>query len=265
MKNQGNHMTRKAILIESSNVKGQTDLPGARIDVENWKSFLKSDLGGAWSDSEIVTLSKPWSSQVEEALKVSTDCYCFVAFSGHGRNGSVVLNDHNDSFSVSSFKPKANRATLIVDACRGVADAVALLANLKVAMVNESIIKAVAVEALQGRSTVFCNAPDEYLMNRLLSTSNHRAEWEKSLNAASGGTVEMLACSKGQAAGENPSAGGYYTSLLMQSAELWNKRIIKALIHSTKDAHDYAASKLPVQQTPEYTPSSLAFPFAVRL
>ena len=258
-------MTRKAILIESSNVKDHTDLPGARIDVQNWKSYLKSDVGGAWSDSEIVTLSKPWSSDVEAALKAASDCYCFVAFSGHGCNGSVVLNDHNDSFLISSFKPKTNRATLIVDACRGVADALALLANLKVAMANESIIKAVAVEALQGRSTVFCNAAEGYVTNRVLRTTNHRSQWDTALSTTSSGTVEMLACAKGQAASENPSAGGYYTSLLMQSAELWDKRTGRASTHSTKDAHDYAASKLPNQQTPEYAPSWLAFPFAVKI
>jgi len=75
----------------------------------------------------------------------------------------------------------------------------------------------------------------------------------------------MLACAKGQTAGENPSAGGYYTSLLMQSAELWDKRSTHAGTHSTKDAHDYAVTKLPSQQTPEYSPTSLAFPFAVRI
>lgn len=74
----------------------------------------------------------------------------------------------------------------------------------------------------------------------------------------------MLACSKGQGAGENPSAGGYYTSLLMQSAIDWNGQRSAYQIHSTKEAHDYAARFLPPQQTPEYSPLSLAFPFAVK-
>jgi hypothetical protein len=257
-------MTRKAILIESSNVKGLTDLPGARLDISNWKHFLTSELGGAWSDSEIVTLNKPFSSDVEKALAIDSDSYCFVAFSGHGSDGSVALNDILDEFAITSLKPKTNRATLIVDACRGVADPVALLANLKVAMANESITKAVAVEALQGRSTVFCSAMEESrIYNRLQRAASNRSRWETALNASSSGVVQMLACAKGQAAGENPSAGGYYTSLLMQSAERWDKRTTQASIHSTKDAHDYAVTKLPSQQTPEYLPSWLAFPFAV--
>ena len=74
----------------------------------------------------------------------------------------------------------------------------------------------------------------------------------------------MLACSKGEAASENPSAGGYYTSLLLQSAQVWEGHEISPATHSTKDAHDYAARKLPSQQNPEYSPSWLVFPFAVK-
>jgi hypothetical protein len=257
-------MTRKAILIESSNVKDQTDLPGARVDILNWKSFLNSELGGSWLDSELEILNKPFPSQVDNALKVATDCYCFVAFSGHGCNGSVLLNEYYHNHPISALKPKSERGTLIVDACRGVADPVALFANVKVAMLNASLTKSVAVEALQGRSTVFCSAMDtSRILNRIQRTASNRSRWDSALNASLRGVVEMLACAKGQAAGENPSAGGYYTSLLMQSAELWDQRTIQPSTHSTKDAHDYAAAKLPSQQTPEYSPSWIDFLFAV--
>ena len=260
-------MTRKAILIESSNVTGQTDLPGARADIQNWTKFLKSNLGGAWDDSEIVTFNKPLSTKVAEALSVSNDCYCFVSFSGHGSNGSVVLNEGFLEFPISSLKPKTVRSTLIVDACRGVADPVTLLANLKVAMANESVVKAVAVDALQGRSVQFCSALEESLtiLNRINRTASHRTRWDNALLASARGLVEMLACAKGQASGENASSGGYYTSLLMQSAQRWDQRSTQPGTHSTKEAHDYAAAKLPAQQTPEYSPYSLAFPFAVRI
>ena len=50
---------RFAIIIESSDVKGLRDLPGARQDAENWRSFLMSDLGGAWIDKvEICVVNK---------------------------------------------------------------------------------------------------------------------------------------------------------------------------------------------------------------
>jgi hypothetical protein len=259
-------MTRKAILIESSNVTGQSDLPGARADIQNWTKFLKSNLGGAWHDSEIVTLNKPLSTKVAEALNIPSDSYCLLAFSGHGSNGSVVLNEGSLEFPISSLRPKTARSTLIVDACRGIADPIALLANLKVAMANESIVKAVAVDALQGRSVQFCSAVEESLtiLNRISRTASHRTSWDNALHSSSRGLVQMLACSRGQDSGENGSSGGYYTSLLMQSAQRWDQHSTNPGTHSTKDAHEYAAATLPPQQTPEYSPSSLAFPFAVR-
>lgn len=246
-------------------MKGHTDLPGARIDLENWKNFLKSDLGGAWLDSEIVTLSKPFSSDVDNELKVTEDCYSFVAFSGHGCDGSVVLNDYNTNFAVTSMRPKSGRGTLVVDACRGVPDLVLFSSNLRVSMANEAIGKGAAMEALHGRSTQFCAASEGYVSNRFTRTANHRTHWESAVITSSRGLVQMLACAKGQASSEHASSGGFYTSLLMQSAERWNLRSSQSGTHSTKDAHDYAAGKLPAQQTPEYSPYSMAFPFAVRI
>ena len=70
-------MKRKAILIESSNVVGLADLPGARVDVENWGRFLQSDLGGAWDSSEIRVLNKPFSTDLKKELDVSSDCYWY--------------------------------------------------------------------------------------------------------------------------------------------------------------------------------------------
>jgi len=46
-------MKRSAILIESSQLQGKQDLPGARLDVEKWTTFLLSDKGGAWNADEI--------------------------------------------------------------------------------------------------------------------------------------------------------------------------------------------------------------------
>lgn len=228
-------MTRKAILIESSNVEGLHDLPGARVDLENWTNFLKTDLGGHWLDSEIVPLSKPWSSDFQAALTVPSDCYCFVAFSGHGSNGSVALNDQFRNYPISSLKPKTEKGTLIVDACRGVADPGAHARRVKLASLTESLVTAVAVEALQGKSVQFCSASDRApIMNR--SLVDHRSRWDEAVRASLRGTVEMLACAKGQAASEDPAAGGYYTSLLMQSAERWDQRTDEAAIHSRKRA-----------------------------
>lgn len=261
-------MTRKAILIESSNVKGHTELPGARVDLDNWKSFLKSDLGGAWNDSEIVPLRKPFSAEIENALNVDSDCYCFVTFSGHGREGSVVLNDHYENFPIHLLRPKSKKGTLIVDSCRGLSRGRTIPLSAAAAFANENLGRRVALNSKYGMATEFAGASEiseaKLLKNVILRVKN-RERLDEAVSGKSDGVVEMLACSKGQAAQEDASAGGFYTSLLLQSADLWQEKSKSGEIQTTKEAHDYAASQLPPQQTPEYKPVWLSFPFAIKL
>ena len=133
-------------------------------------------------------------------------------------------------------------------------------------MANEYLCEATAVQAREAKSLEQSpSARALVILNRLARTSNHRSRWDTALQSTLKGTVEMLACAKGEDSNEHPFSGGFYTSLLMQSAERWDQRSTQPGIHSTKEAHDYAAAKIPPQQTPEYSPYSLAFPFAVRL
>jgi hypothetical protein len=257
-------MKRKAVLIESSNVNGQTDLPGARIDIENWKKFLLSELGGNWSSSEIVELNKPLSSDVKAALDVASDCYCFVVFSGHGSEGSVVLNDHLSSFSLNDLRPKTDKGTLVVDSCRGITDATSHAFAEKSAARFETPSGRFLANSMGERPFSF-NMPQSFAEKGFSSLRSNSEIWADELLKSNNGTVKMLSCAKGQAAGENPKAGGYYTSLLMQSAKEYSNDNSSGSVQTTRQAHNYAASKLPPQQTPEYSPLYLAFPFAVSL
>jgi Caspase domain len=257
-------MKRKAVLIESSRVKDHKALPGALVDVANWISFLQSDLGGAWRESEIATLSHPSLSQVENELSNDKGDYCFVAYSGHGREGNVFLNDYwvdQNGLAISNLKPKTARGTLIIDSCRGVEAA----KFIKFSAVNEG--RKVASESYYGRSVQFASA-NEIEAHEILEHAGikptAKQRWETSLSGSPEGIVEMLACSEGQGAEEDPIAGGYYTSLLLQSADLWLRGGPNSNIHTTREAHYYAASKLPPQQIPEYKPLWLHFPFAVK-
>jgi hypothetical protein len=262
-------MKRKAVLIEAWNARGQNEIPGAKIDIENWKSFLQSERGGGWYQSEISIFNKPASAQVTEALTVDADTYLFVAFSGHGCNGSVVLNDWVQDFSLDKLRPRSSRGTLIVDACRGPSEArryaytTFAAANAKMAnAMNESTILR---ESSAGRATEFRSA---VILGRGVTVTpaipTERFYWDILTGGCPSGVVEMLACAYGQAAGENPKSGGYYTSLLLESADVWLRARTGTGWHSTKEAHDYAYKNLPPQQTPEYKPSDLSFPFAVK-
>ena len=257
-------MNRFALVIESSNVKGQTDLPGARADAQNWVAYLKSPLGGSWLDSEIVVLNKPASTLVREHLTIHRDDYCFVCFSGHGEHNRYLnetvlcLNEGEQSCAVSKIKPLGDRGTLIVDACRGDAGqrrvrvekraATIALANQANAMLNRQA-SVVAFNASMPRSS---------------------SPWFTRLLSAPAGIVTMYSCSIGEGAGEydatDPVQGGYYSVTLIQVAQAWNQRTLNGNIYTTKNAHDDVVSYFQETnrgQHPEYSPSWLAYPFAV--
>lgn len=248
-------------------MRGQSEIPGAKIDVENWRRFLRSELGGAWSDSEIHTLSEPRGIEVASALVATPDTYLLVAFSGHGCDGSVVLNEAEQDFPVSNLRPRTSKGTLVVDACRGTAEAQRMAfgtiatANVQLQRAqNESVVLR---NAQAGRATEF---RDRLMLERTTAVSVpiERTYWDNIAGNCSPGIVEMLACSKGQAAGESPALGGFYTLLLLEAADVWGRIQASTGFQSTKDAHAYAAKKMPPQQTPEYLPPHLAFPFAVK-
>lgn len=247
-------MKRKAILIEASNVQGEEALPGAAKDVINWINFLKSPLGGSWDSSEIYPpYNKPRKDVISGLLKAHQDSYCFVVFSGHGRDGSVVLNDQEMEVAYHDLLPQSTKGTLIVDACRGTSgDAI-----------KEGAV-AVANSRSASRSSRMANFS---AMNEMNYTETHKDVWLRDLQERTDGIVRMLSCSEGQGAEEDPDAGGYYTSLLMAGAKEWqNDDVAQELVFSTLKAHNYAAKNLPQQQTPQYLPDcTVYFPFAVKM
>src|SRR4051794_12363144 len=86
-------MKRLALLIEASEVPGETKLDGAAADVVSYAEWLGMRSGGQWYDSEIVALNTPRVSEVKKALTaIGKVDYAFVAFSGHGYH-SKELNE----------------------------------------------------------------------------------------------------------------------------------------------------------------------------
>ncbi len=195
-------MTRTAILIESSRIKGHDDLPGARADVENFTRFLESDFGGAWTSGEIVKLSHPDRKRVfDELTKASVKDYAFISFSGHGHHvvgkdldeTRVVLND-KEEISVTELDPGNSRRLLNIDSCRGIT------------VVEKAMIKIAAFEARA-------------------SFNLHRRErcrqlFDEAVIAAERGRIVMYSCGINEAAGES-NTGGYFSKALVTCSETW--------------------------------------------
>ena len=270
-------MTKRfAIIIESGNVAGQNDLPGARKDAENWEAFLKSNAGGAWRDDEICVLHKPNVVDVSTLKTFHEDGYIFLVFSGHGEevfdrstrqcSTRICLNEKELSVDARTLAP-SRFGTAVFDCCRGMENAVG-----NVILMNEF--------SRGGRGTVAfmtLGAKEAFEHSTTSSKKWYQATKEGCRNAFISGlaakrdnpTICMYSCGINEGAGEDPDAGGFYTTLLIRGAEDWfeaQKKTCVYGIYSTKDAHDYAVEAIRARnlpQHPEYTPFDQNYPFAV--
>ena len=129
-------MKRIALLIGPN----YQDLPGVRADIDAWKIFLTSPIGGGWYNNEIIDVSEILSDNklslktLEPFLNQAGEAdYCFIAFSGHGgiydtrrepilgnAETFIYLNDEDVPVSEYEVIPngKCKRITLILDCCR---------------------------------------------------------------------------------------------------------------------------------------------------
>lgn len=267
---------RLAIIIESSNVKGQQYLPGAKIDVANWVSFLKSDLGGKWADGEIIELPKPTSACIQLFLKAFKERYVFLAFSGHGYEeydpysrkyvSKICLNDNEQSVAIDTVCPKSF-GTAIFDCCRGVED---VCAHISIA--NESIALNKTISLTQKTAMDSAGRGFASARGTMMNKDFRRCFMMELANKTTHEVVRMYSCSRNESAMEfkgDPKAGGYYTTFLMRGAEAWYKERLCCPycdVYTTKQAHETACEimrQINPQQHPEYTPLCQSYPFAV--
>ena len=115
-------MKRKAILIGNSN-----GLQGVPIDLKNYRSFLKSERGGAWLDSEILTIENPsltfLNAHILNVKLNDRPDFVFLVFSGHGeyrKSGTVFGINRTETIEENKLWSIAKRQITIADCCRGV-------------------------------------------------------------------------------------------------------------------------------------------------
>jgi hypothetical protein len=258
-------MRRKAIIIESAKIQGERYLPGAEVDATNWKNFLKSDLGGNWLDSEIEPHTNPSGITIRRLIReAASGDYTFVVFSGHGAEGTVALNDTERRFPIADLTPQSTKGTLILDTCRG-SDGGERYSFPSMATKSAYV----ALANSESRSVMMAMNERVENFSNIQDIISPRSLWHGYLEKASIGKVKMQSCAKGQSAGEDVNSGGYYTSLLMQSANKWYSLAKSMEQHTTHHAHIYARDNMPNKQRPEYTSSPVStfreFPFAIKV
>lgn len=239
-------MMRRALIIGSPD----KDIPGVLDDMQNYRTFLKSFVGGAWFDQEIITLESPTKLQLSIQLELlkSAD-YSFLVFAGHGgysayqRATTLKLNPSTD-ISENDLKVGAPKRTVIIDACRVHIDKQPLREAMKAALAMDS----------------YCSADQS------------RALFERSIEASPPGLAVLYGCSIGEGAGETAGIGGRYSCALLEVAGDWANDYYtqRGTTLSVSDAHEKAATLVSKRsgesQNPkgEFPRSLPRFPLAVK-
>ncbi|MGB0130812.1 caspase family protein [Chlorobium sp.] len=240
-------MKRRALLIEASQVFGLLDLPGARKDVDDWVSYLRSPLGGAWENEEISVLHTPPKSALEISLLSASVCeYVFIAFSGHGYHVKgkgvdetrIFLSDKQE-ISVNKLNCGAPKTTIVIDACR-------------------------EVEYLKEELSAVFSMDELSLRMKYADRLAHRKLFDDAIIKSPKGAEYLYSCDLDETAGES-IRGGYFSQALMRCGEKFNN---KTNIYTVCDAFGCAkvivTNKMP-QQNPvcECGRRLTHYPFAV--
>lgn len=181
-------MKRHALLIANA------DAAGAQNDINNWKKFLRSGVGGAWHENEIQVLTNPSKTYLELTLYLTKDAnydFVIVVYAGHGgweRTTILEINPKGETIKETYLKGLAPREILSLDCCRATSTVTDILNEAQLKMFSETI-----------RSSI-------------------RARYDTRTMQAVAQQVTLYACSVGESA-YCTNEGGYYTkNLLRQSA-----------------------------------------------
>ena len=183
-------MKRHALLIANA------DAAGAQNDINNWKKFLRSGVGGAWHENEIEVLNNPSKAYLEVTLYLTKEAnydFVIVVYAGHGgweRSTILEINPDGETINEVDLKGLAPREILSLDCCRATSAITDILNEVQLRMFSET------------------------------TRSSIRARYDARTMQAIAQQVTLYACSVGECA-YCTNEGGYYTkNLLRQSASV---------------------------------------------
>lgn len=195
-------MDRRILLISNpGEIGAENYCNGVNVDIQKYKEFFTSALGGAWKSSEITHLEKPTKTAVKsEVSKLSSTDYSMVIFCGHGyvssstKTTQLCLRPHEHIDEID-LREKATRRSIILDCCREVH--------------AEPVFEAALTKAMK--------------MDHFKKTSleESRTYFDKELSKTSNGIIVIHACSVGETAGDSSSEGGYYSESLRVAVKNW--------------------------------------------
>jgi hypothetical protein len=247
-------MKRRAVMVANPGEQGtKSYLGGVLKDVENYRQFLLSAIGGLWYNAEIVEMMLPSAPEVSQVIRQLSSCdYSLVIFSGHGYystrlNSTVVELRSGEQIDSAELRAGAAKHTLILDCCRKSDAPIPLLITdaMKVAKAKPQI-------------------------NR----DNCRKYYDEAIEKCGRGLVVMHACSIDEEAGDDAQKGGYYSYNLLGTSITWADSLaadtsVVARWATVVAAHDAAAPHVkrisgnrqnPVIEKPRSSPY---YPFCI--
>jgi Caspase domain len=247
-------VNRRALIIANPGAPGRDGyLNGVEKDVDAYKTFFTSPIGGLWNDDEIVVLFQPSVAitRLETARQKHAD-YSVTIFTGHGYHvedddSTIVELSPNVDFDSVELRVGAPRHTLILDCCR---------------VVHPTMFAEDSAESIT-KST-----------ENVIDPADCRRYFDEKITDCLAGLVVLFSCSIDETAADISNLGGLYSSSLLRVSQQWSRdtRVdtSKSYISLTvADAHERAERRVisrsggrqsPVIEKPRSEPY---FPFCI--
>lgn len=245
-------VTRKAILIgNNTGYNAPTFLRGVDKDLVNYHNYLTSDVGGQWNGTEeIKILHNKGRTEIIREIEKCFAYYSFVVFSGHGYinsyDGLTYICVNGGIICESELSTHLRKQTLILDCCREVT-------SLSKSFTGDILSE--GGEVISGTKRRIINARDKF---------------DNALASSSDGLFTGYACLVDQLSGDNPSAGGVFSSTLIRiGSRFGNLSPEKGWWLPVKETVEIVKKELEsnfTDQVPDWKitkPMNLTHPFAV--
>ena len=220
-------MKKIALLIGNSD-----GLPGVKKDLNDWKNFLVSPVGGAWDESnEIVSFMNPSKTLLLDYIKEFERFFDFaiVVYSGHGAyNKQTILeiNKKGEEIEETDLIGISPKQISIFDCCR--------------AIMKES------TSHYEGRN-LYSIKGISYNLDEI------RQAYEQKIKQATEQQVCLYACSIGETALDTEEGGLYTQTLLKEAKSFPDNEAFRAAANIHTDAAaktSLKAMKLKHNQNP---------------
>jgi len=206
-------MKRHAVIISNPGELGAENYcRGVLKDVEHYRSFLLSAIGGFWMRSEIVEMSRPSTAEVRVKMKgLSAFDYALVIFTGHGwhstnLDSTVLQLREGQEIDSAELRLATTKQTLILDCCREKHPG-----TPEVRALTETLAKAAS----------------------RFNSDDCRRYYDKRIQECASELVVMYACATGQLAGDDDQRGGVYSYSLLEASKDWAEN------SKTDTSHNY--------------------------